>query len=182
MSETDSTIPVGFRQIPGFPRYAIDENGTVLSVCKMGNVANQTHPWSAAIQKKPAPKGLGHLCVHLRHDNRRRSFHVHDLVLIMFVGPCPDGMECRHLDGNPANNHVSNLKWGTRSENEQDKVLHGKSCRGEKHGSAKLTSADVLEIRRRAANGERQLNIAKDFHVKQQAISNIVIRRAWKHI
>ena len=33
MSDADSSVPDGFRQIPGFQRYAIDENGTILSVC-----------------------------------------------------------------------------------------------------------------------------------------------------
>jgi len=47
------------------------------------------------------------------------------MVLEAFVGPCPEGMECCHRDGNPANNHVGNLYWGTRSENLYDAVRHG---------------------------------------------------------
>jgi hypothetical protein len=51
--------------------------------------------------------------------------YVHRLVLEAFVGPCPDGCECRHLDGNSRNNALSNLAWGTSGENKLDEVRHG---------------------------------------------------------
>jgi len=35
-----------------------------------------------------------------------------------FRGSCPLGMEAIHLDNNPQNNHLENLKWGTHSENQ----------------------------------------------------------------
>lgn len=107
---------------------------------------------------------------------------VQRIVLTTFVASCPTGMQCRHLDGNPTNNHVLNLAWGTRSENEQDKLLHGTDNRGERHGMVKLTATNILEIRSRAANGERILDIAKDFPLTKGSIYDIVNRRTWKHI
>lgn len=107
---------------------------------------------------------------------------MHILVLTTFVGPCPSGMECRHIDGNPANNHKDNLAWGTRSENSQDKLLHGTHSRGDRSGLAKLTTADVLAIRARAANGESNVDIAKDFLVHETSICLIVRRKRWKHV
>ncbi len=71
---------------------------------------------------------------------------VHRLVLAAFVGPCPEDMECRHLDGNPANNKLENLAWGTRKENQQDKSKH-RSIHGAKNGRAKLTDAQVGRVR-----------------------------------
>lgn len=50
---------------------------------------------------------------------------VHILMLEAFVGPRPPQCECRHLDGNPRNNTISNLAWGTRSENALDRTAHG---------------------------------------------------------
>lgn len=50
---------------------------------------------------------------------------IHRLVLEAFVGPAPEGQECRHLDGDCANAKLSNLQWGTRSENNLDKIEHG---------------------------------------------------------
>lgn len=50
---------------------------------------------------------------------------VHRLVTEAFIGPRPGGMEVRHLDGNRANAQLSNLSYGTRSENNLDAVGHG---------------------------------------------------------
>lgn len=54
----------------------------------------------------------------------RKQKMVHRLVAEAFLGPAL-GREVRHLDGDPTNNRLSNLRWGTHSENEFDKVAHG---------------------------------------------------------
>jgi hypothetical protein len=36
------------------------------------------------------------------------------------VGPCPLGMEALHWDDDINNNHLSNLRWGTRTDNMRD--------------------------------------------------------------
>ena len=64
--------------------------------------------------------------VSLRIGDRTGGYSVHRLVLEAFVGPMPEAMETRHLDGNPANNCLDNLRYGTRAENEADKRLHAK--------------------------------------------------------
>ncbi len=178
MSESNS-VPDGFRQIPGFPSYAIDEHGTVISVCN-GRWKNK--PWENAKRLKPVPSQDGYLRVYLSQDGKEKTVYVHAMVLTTFVGPCPEELQCRHLDGNPANNHVANLAWGTRLENDRDKLLHGTKQLGEEVNGAKLKASDVLEIRRRAANGERKSDIAKDFPVNHTTISRIVDRKAWAHV
>lgn len=61
------------------------------------------------------------------------SYRVHRLVLEAFIGPCPLGMETLHADDDSTNNRLSNLRWGTRSENEHDSVRNGH------HGQARKT-------------------------------------------
>ena len=68
----------------------------------------------------------GHLEVKLQRDGARRSVGVHRLVLTAFVGPCPEGMEACHADDDKSNNHLSNLRWDTRSANTYDKVRNGR--------------------------------------------------------
>lgn len=60
------------------------------------------------------------------YDKRRMvNERVHNLVLAAFVGPRPPGMFGLHTDDNPDNNHISNLRWGTRSDNSYDMVANG---------------------------------------------------------
>ncbi len=51
MSNVDFIIPSGFRQIPGFPRYCISKDGTILSIC--GNGKGTAKPWSEARRLAP---------------------------------------------------------------------------------------------------------------------------------
>lgn len=74
---------------------------------------------------KPFPNGSGHLLVDLRVAGTRRTVQVHLLAMHAFVGPPPEGMECRHLNGDPQDNRLENLQYGTRSENIHDSVRHG---------------------------------------------------------
>ena len=54
-----------------------------------------------------------------------RHYLIHRLVLETFIGPCPEGEVCRHLDGDKRNNSLNNLCWGTLKENTQDAIRHG---------------------------------------------------------
>ena len=47
---------------------------------------------------------------------------VHRMVLEAFVGPCPEGMQCRHLNDVKNDNRLNNLAWGTRKENSADAI------------------------------------------------------------
>ena len=76
------------------------------------------------------PKALntdrgGYRRVTLSKGGKKRSRLVHHLVLEAFVGPRPEGYECRHLNGDPTDNRPKNLIWGTSSENKRDIVQHG---------------------------------------------------------
>ena len=97
-----------------------------------------------------------------------------------FVGPCPDGMEACHNDGNPANNNLENLRWDTHKSNMWDKIKHGTIIRGEKHPRSILTSVAVREIRSLWKTGlYTQQKLADMYGVKQMAISKIVRGKTW---
>ena len=85
-----------------------------------------------------------------------RMWLVHRLVLLAFVGPCPPGMETRHLDRDPRNNRLDNLLWGTPKKNAKDKKRHGTNRKGvanhknagEGNGRAVLTNRQAEQIRK----------------------------------
>jgi HNH endonuclease/NUMOD4 motif len=58
-------------------------------------------------------------------QDKQRTVAVHQLVAEAFLGPRPDGMEVCHGDGNPQNNHVSNLMYDTHARNVRDMRDHG---------------------------------------------------------
>ena len=68
----------------------------------------------------------GYRKVNLARDGKRFPKYMHRLVLETFHGPCPEGMETRHLNGDRSDNRVENLKWGTPTENNLDIVAHGR--------------------------------------------------------
>lgn len=59
------------------------------------------------------------------------------LVLEAFVGPCPDGLEASHIDGNSHNNAVNNLQWKSHLENIRDKYEHGTMFYGKRRDRRK---------------------------------------------
>jgi len=65
------------------------------------------------------------LTINLCRDGVQRSRMIYQIMMEAFVGPYPEGMEIRHLDGDPANCALENLRYGTRSENRRDSVVHG---------------------------------------------------------
>lgn len=67
----------------------------------------------------------GYLCVDLCVNYERRTFQVHRLVAEAFMGPTPEGSEVRHLNGCRTDARLSNLTYGTSSENKLDSVQHG---------------------------------------------------------
>lgn len=64
--------------------------------------------------------------VTLRKNGKPETALIHQLVMAAFVGPVPAGMECLHQDDDANNSALSNLRYGTRSENNYDKVRNGR--------------------------------------------------------
>ncbi len=74
---------------------------------------------------RPCAHVDGYLVVDLSRNNKRKRMFVHRLVLMSFVGPCPDQHQVAHGNGNRLDNRLSNLRWATQRENNLDKKLHG---------------------------------------------------------
>ncbi|OBB89648.1 hypothetical protein A5781_00070 [Mycobacterium sp. 852002-30065_SCH5024008] len=93
-----------WRFIPGFPSHEVSDHGRVRKILRQ-------HP------------SEGYPAVTLRERGRpAKRVRVHTLVLLAFRGPRPDGMEALHRDDIGWNNRLSNLRWGSRSENVRDRA------------------------------------------------------------
>jgi len=160
------------RMIPEYSKYAITETGRV---------------WSHRHKRFLKPclsKGYYYLCLY--QDNGERKFKLlHTLILETFVGPCPKGMGCRHLNGNKQDNRLCNLKWGTQKQNIQDSIRHGTKVnnKGERNVNAKLTEQDVRMIVYMYRTGEFiKSEISGIYQLSQGHIDKIMRKEKWKHI
>src|SRR5688572_33310467 len=101
--------------------YEVSDLGRIRSIDRVvrgGNGRSRRHKGRLI---SPSRVPAGHLTLTLSLGERRKSDWLHWLVAAAFLGLCPEGMEVRHLDGNPANNRLTNLAYGTRSDNAFDR-------------------------------------------------------------
>jgi hypothetical protein len=118
-----------------------------------------------------------------RRSRKRRWFFVHRLLAMAYL-PNPDQLpQVRHLDGNRENNNLSNLAWGTHTDNMRDRNRHGTQNWGERCGAHKLTDASVRAVI--YLGGTKmfsQQKIAEMFGVRQGSISDILLHKTWRHL
>lgn len=156
--------------------YEVSSDGRVRSWMTQGRgAARRTEP---LILKAPLDRD-GYPRLILRQQGRGRNRTVHGLVCQAFLGPCPDGMQIRHLDGNPANSRLENLCYGTGSENCADRIKHGTAPRGSNHYKHLLTEGDVRDVLNLYRGGMTQIAIAQLKGVTRSAIGDILCGNSW---
>ena len=163
--------------VPGFNGYEVSNFGKVRSLDRWVSAKDNRKPRFWAGQE--LTPGTSNASGHLRVVLNRRSYYVHRLVLTAFVGPCPEGMEACHNDGNPRNNALENLRWDTRKGNFADKVKHGTALTGSANHRTHLMDADVLAIRH---SSEPYNVLAERYGVTDRTISKIMLHHDWKHV
>jgi hypothetical protein len=117
----------------------------------------------------------------LKRDGDTKVYRrtAHRLVALSFL-PNPHNLpDVAHNDGDPANNHVSNLRWSTHRDNQMDMRRHGTMQDGDKCISAKLTPEQAAEIRRRAQKRGEGVRLAAEFGLSKAQISRIKNGKRW---
>lgn len=175
-----------WKEISGFPGYEVSDHGRVRSYWKLHG-----SKYLPSLENNPQRfLGFkdcdGYIRVIFKKEGRKFTKKVARLVLEAFFGPCPTGYETRHLDGIRDKNCFDNLKWGTKKEQGEDSVRHGRhkltSHCGEKQWKSKLTVFQVKGIRRLHSEGFSQTAISKLFPVSRTQIGYIVNRKSWSHV
>ncbi len=174
-------MPEGCRAIPGFPFYCINMKGDVYSCRTRGG---RFVPWTKMTPVLTAKGNKGRWTVGFRRGRNLYLRRVHSVVLTVFTGPCPTGLEGCHNDGDRDNNNHSNLRWDTHKANMEDRRKHGRNVFGERNAAAILKEEQVLEIRRlyNGGKGVQQKQIAPLFNVSKQAIQVACTGETWKHL
>lgn len=153
--------------------YEVSNFGQVRSVTRV--LSNGNH-WRGKVRSLHL-NSYGYPSVNLCLDGVCKTRNVHRLVLEAFKG-IREGMQCCHNDGDPTNNNLENLRWGTPSENAMDRVSHGTHNRGARHGNTDLCELDVWLIRNCEVTNRA---LAEFFEVAESTIHNIKNRITWKY-
>lgn len=112
-----------------------------------------------------------------------KSIRAHRFAWELENGPIPPGMVVMHICDNPRCVRHSHLKLGTQIENVGDRGSKNRQSRGATNSRAKLTEADVTEIRRRFAHEHiTKESLAADYGVDGSTIGAIVLRKTWRHV
>lgn len=97
-----------WKKVAGWSRY---------EVSNLGNVRRASDKVSKTIVKKDADKDLSYYQVGFHQEGKGKTMLVHRVVAEAFLGPCPEGLEVNHKDGDKHNNALTNLEYVTRQQN-----------------------------------------------------------------
>jgi len=181
-----------WRDIPGYAGYyQASSLGRVKSLDRVTTSKKGTTRTFKGQFLKPVSteSSHGYLIVNLWRDGVKVTRTIHSLIAETFIGPRPEGMEVLHGDGKKKNNKLYNLRYGTSSENKEDSVKHG-TCNiasqtgpGERNPNSKLKEADVLDIRKRHADGEATKDIRASYPIVSGSLIKRIIRgELWEHL
>lgn len=138
---------------------------------RTGRIVSQTYK-PRLLTQKPAGK-YGYVIVHIGVGGVKYGVGVHRLVLLAFVGPQPEGMECCHNNGIAWDNRVENLRWDTHFNNNGDRKKHGTYPIGEEHPMAKISNLHVAEIHEKLKEGRTGVSLAIEYGISSNVVSRI---------
>lgn len=180
-------MEVEWRPIPHVPNYSASSDGQIK--CMYRRFVRGPQP--SGMPRKQLRDHHGYSRISLFLNGSRKAHKVHRLIAAAFLGPCPEGMEVRHLDGDPSNNHIRNLAYGTHRENAMDTQLHGRNSyavhperfhRGEQIHGSKLTVDDVIAIRKKHSAGASFHSLAREYGIARSSITRACKGRTWAHV
>jgi len=117
---------------------------------------------------------------------QRKQIKAHRIAFFLYFKKDPyNGLVCHHCD-NPSCINPTHLFEGTARDNMRDMVTKGRckppKLKGEKVGSARLTSQNVQLLRKLYTDGVPRKKIAQKFGISIGHVCNIAQRKKWKHV
>jgi len=167
------------KEIEGFPGYIVDTEGQIWS--------QWNNRWGMSKEYKllkPSKRPDGYFVINLCKDGKIFHKRVAHLILETFIGKRPQGMECCHNSGKPADDSLKNLRWDTPKNNQADKLKHNTDNCGERNGRSKLNELQVRIIKKYPEKVSKNVCdfLAGIFKVSFSTIYDIKHNRSWRHI
>jgi hypothetical protein len=150
--------------------YYISENGDVFRFGK---------------KRKPDCDPRGYCRVSISKNGISKRYKVHRLVAELYVENPQQKEFVNHIDGNPSNNHFSNLEWVTAQENSLHATRVLKKNIGMDNNKSKLTPDNVRYIRENCIPGHPKFGyrpMSRMFGVYKGQIKMVMIGKTWIHV
>lgn len=177
MTDSNSTTQEEFRTVKTFPDYSVSNFGRVRRDAP-------THESLGGYFLRQHRSTSKYFFVRLYDREARvgRYASVHRLVALAFLDNPSGYPQVNHKDGIPTNNVVTNLEWCTPKQNsvhsaKMGLVVHGAQCH-----TARLTEADVLEVRKQYSLGTNVLDLAQRYGVTRGNIYRVGQGKTWRHV
>jgi hypothetical protein len=112
-----------------------------------------------------------------------RTIVVHRLAWRIEHGKWPPRWALHECDTRTCVN-PGHLKDGDHAASQAQRAEHGRTAKhfGEDNGRSKLSKADVLDIRKRLARGEKASVLGVEYEIDESYVRQIERRENWKHI
>lgn len=175
-------------EIPWAKYYAVSNKGQIKRLnhtkwCVINNSNSKFKEKLLSINYTNS-KGYGRIAI-TALNNSRHIYSIHRLVAEMFISNPNNYKQVNHKDGNKKNNSIENLEWCSGHQNMQHRI-HCLGIKPWKLGSACnfaiLTEQQVKQIPSLLAQGFKKCEIAKQFKVSNNTITEITAKRSWKHL
>ena len=165
-----------WRDIPEFIGYQASTLGNIRSVDRIVEYSNGTKRLRKGKILKPT-LSTGYYSVNLSTKEKIVSKKIHVLIARTFIGERPQGSDVRHKDGNKLNNVLSNIEYGTRSEN----MLDGYKIYGKTMRCQKLSPETATIIRKEYSEGYSYSKLAQKYSVSKSTIGAIIRQEIYKN-
>ena len=170
-----------YKEIPWAEGYKVGIDGSLWGCRKSGGGYGTFKEWRRLKYDKPGSNGR--IIVGINANKIRHSIQLHRLILEVFVGKCPEGLIACHNNGIPTDCRLSNLRWDTYKSNKMDEKLHGTFICGEKHSLAKLTTEQVIQIKKDLLNKvKKPTELSRIYNVDISLICRIRDGKAWPQV
>lgn len=159
-----------WKDIKGYERYEVSKDGRVRNK-ETGYVMKKRLTFD------------GYVKVTLTVNGKSKDFRVHRLVAEAFIPNPENKPTVNHEDGNKENNHVSNLKWATRSEQNEHAYKNG--LKKPVYTNRKLTDEQVREIRRRYKRGCKENGsgaLSKEYGITDANVLKVAKGVSYKNV
>jgi hypothetical protein len=151
--------------------YRVTEDGAV--VAPSGRVLK---PW---VPKRGSRIGYGKFSL-----DRNTKIEVHQFAAFQWYGDVVlrQGVEVRHLDGDPTNNARNNIDFGTPTDNEMDKdpQVRRRVALQAARKRRKLGEVEVAELRADREKGATYSELQAKYGISKCAVSYIVNRKTYR--